>query len=1234
MADLTYEQKLAMLAAQEQENQQNAGGQATQTITQQLGGTQQVQQLQQQVAADQAAKAEQQQAQQKAVSTTAEYTGQSSALGGTWGKTPQTLAQESFAGGQIKYTVQTAGGGTREATADEARQLTQQAVNNMSAQQREQYKAALAQLESAPGATAEEKLSYVQQQNSEAARALPVSARTIENLNTEISRLTSQQGDSHQPVNSSVVRLDNGEYIDRKAFDSLDSNYQDKLMKSGITGLERYIKEQEPAEKAAKVNQELDRIKSKQENFEKQSLWDKVMITLNTPITFDELIQETLTLGSAKTAAFDTDAIDKEFFTAKAEALKRGIDAGLPDTPDDYRMQVLSKQQTAQELGMQLVPFEYARPGRWDELQLWEKIVYPVVDVVSLVPVVGWIGKAVSAGAKGVSIAAKISSLGGKAAVQFAAKDAALAVEKAATQKLVKEGLLAATKEAAKNATDSTLKKILQGAIKPAAKDAEMAAREFNQISKNAAELAKLEAAAGKIEPGTAVKVVKASERVETAVGKAGKFTEPVDAIGSAGIVGYSTVANWGDLTPEQRAAGLGLAVLTSGIGGKAVNVAENIIDPYKIPIAALKPRAQRSRAVAGKIYNPGKGGLKGTDRLLMDHTIDPENARMAVADVMKQLAEGKKEAKSTIKTVAGEKEIKVKGTGLQATVGRTAISASPMGEIFKEGTGASGAKSNLEKYLQQANAKAGTKIEIESRPLKIGETELEVKTISAPGLTVKGSEGGMYFGAGLYNQFSHQAAAGGKGKIASAALVAHGGITELPKELKKIDIDKRYEAALKYFDGTKHVNELTEGFKRWQSNMELENLVTNSSQLQRTQNLRSKLADTLHANRGEYYTRDPKGRIELFNMYMEGGRTTPYTLKELYQLKGNALRNSLEDMFFGLEKKIDDLKEGKIVSTKENIVTKEEQLSKAFNDIDTTVQAKGMTEAEAKRLKQEIIDQYRSRIEYVPNRQVLRKRIAELAGRSEVQRRRDTDQERAYADRIRAEREQVRRDIINGRTPVREGREEPKRPIREDRQEAVRQTPADRQQERQERNEPVRSRESDRPETVQRTETPRQEGRSQERTKPETRPEVRTDTRTRTTPEMRYKIKRTPDLRQPIEISFASGEIKRLDRKQLEGAVGWKQGLFYRLHYPPFGPEDKLVTREAIPGIQYHDGIGSAAKSMTALYGEIPRHVKLDMGIVDIDIFRTRDPKKPQLAFKPDPKQKTDYGKGREKIR
>lgn len=106
--------------------------------------------------------------------------------------------------------------------------------------------------------------------------------------------------------------------------------------------------------------------------------------------------------------------------------------------------------------------------------------------------------------------------------------------------------------------------------------------------------------------------------------------------------------------------------------------------------------------------------------------------------------------------------------------------------------------------------------------------------------------------------------------------------------------------------------------------------------------------------------------------------------------------------------------------------------------------------------------------------------------------------------------------------------------------------------------------------------------------------------------------------------IESKSEDKKKLTAKQLEGAIAWKQGFIYHLHYPPFGADDVFYSREPIPGVKYHEGIGSAAKSAVTLYGEIPQNIRLDMGIVDIDIQRAEKTGQPQLGFKADPKQKT----------
>ncbi|MDD5487224.1 MAG: hypothetical protein PHW65_06700, partial [Dehalococcoidales bacterium] len=112
------------------------------------------------------------------------------------------------------------------------------------------------------------------------------------------------------------------------------------------------------------------------------------------------------------------------------------------------------------------------------------------------------------------------------------------------------------------------------------------------------------------------------------------------------------------------------------------------------------------------------------------------------------------------------------------------------------------------------------------------------------------------------------------------------------------------------------------------------------------------------------------------------------------------------------------------------------------------------------------------------------------------------------------------------------------------------------------------------------------------------------------------------------IKLIQSEAPEKKLTAKQLEGAIAWKQGLIYHLRWQPFGANDVFYSREPIPGVKYHEGIGSAAKSAVTLYGELPQNVRLDMGIVDVHIDRSEKAGQPKLKFKADPKQKTTYGK------
>jgi hypothetical protein len=60
--------------------------------------------------------------------------------------------------------------------------------------------------------------------------------------------------------------------------------------------------------------------------------------------------------------------------------------------------------------------------------------------------------------------------------------------------------------------------------------------------------------------------------------------------------------------------------------------------------------------------------------------------------------------------------------------------------------------------------------------------------------------------------------------------------------------------------------------------------------------------------------------------------------------------------------------------------------------------------------------------------------------------------------------------------------------------------------------------------------------------------------------------------------------------------------------------------SRHPIPEITYHDGIHSAYATITALYGkDLPPHLKRDMGIVQVDIYKQPNKDKPYITFTPE---------------
>jgi hypothetical protein len=147
---------------------------------------------------------------------------------------------------------------------------------------------------------------------------------------------------------------------------------------------------------------------------------------------------------------------------------------------------------------------------------------------------------------------------------------------------------------------------------------------------------------------------------------------------------------------------------------------------------------------------------------------------------------------------------------------------------------------------------------------------------------------------------------------------------------------------------------------------------------------------------------------------------------------------------------------------------------------------------------------------------------------------------------------------------------------------------------------------------------------------KPEVKPQTKTKTQTKTETQTKT-ITKTPIMVKtivipPIIIKSKEGVSRELAQKEIDGAVAWKQGFMYILIWPPYGSADIMHSRRPIPGVKYYKGIGSAAASIVTKYGDIPAHIKRDMGIVDIDIFRGLDKNKPRIRFTADKKQKTNY--------
>ena len=855
----------------------------------------------------------------------------------------------------------------------------------------------------------------------------------------------------------------------------------------------------------------------------------------------------------------------------------------------------------------------------WDNLSGWEKVIYPALDVVTLVPVVGLAAKGVGAGVRSVSAGAKIAALGGREAVQLAAKDAATSLSQAYVKREAQKALLEATIDGVKMTENIGMKKVYQNAAKAAGKDLALMDKQIAGLEKNVTTLNKLAGQAKTIEASetAGAKLTRVTERVEKGVtSKRAEVINKAGAVGISGVTTYSTVANWNELTPTQRAAGVALAMLPVGGFGKARNLAENALDPSKIPAKAIVPRTLSKRVEAGKVevFNPTGDNtlrLKFSDASVIKDG-DYQAARKVAQDIMDQATKGEKIAKGNL---AGQ-EVKLKGTGFQETVsqgGHTAVSGSPTGEVFKQGTGAFGVKTNLEKYLEKVNQKLDKPIEITSKKYKAPNPEtgaledVTVTTKSSPGVTVRGSEGGLYLGPGLHTRFVRQSAAGIKGGISSGVILGYPDIEKLPRSVAKKALagNEMREAAIKYFDGAQGSGQVVEGFKKFGRIVELENVATNGSQIKRVQNLRSRLADKLKAGSGEYYTRDSGGRVELFQMYLEGGRSTPYTLKEIYTLKGNALRNSLVDLGVGLKNKVKDLGKRKASVKETDITTKEEMVADAFTKIDQDAKAGRIPKDRVQDLKREAIDEIRYK-------ESARPRFSGMAERRVGTR---PDQAYDYETLRSGDERYINEDLTRpaAETRTRTGGEVLTRSERTA--------------------EPARSAErtgTERPANERAPESRTQEERpTNERTEPERpgpernqpeRPETERPPRER--PERPEETKQPPIRPEPPRTMARPGEpnteggkpIGKLDLPDIKiepadrleypkGTKAWRQGIGWWVWKPPYQEKDREFVLSKPHGAEISVDAKTAIGTVQSFGGNAPIDNSFDMGIVDVKL-------------------------------
>ena len=103
------------------------------------------------------------------------------------------------------------------------------------------------------------------------------------------------------------------------------------------------------------------------------------------------------------------------------------------------------------------------------------------------------------------------------------------------------------------------------------------------------------------------------------------------------------------------------------------------------------------------------------------------------------------------------------------------------------------------------------------------------------------------------------------------------------------------------------------------------------------------------------------------------------------------------------------------------------------------------------------------------------------------------------------------------------------------------------------------------------------------------------------------------------IPIILKGRDGQPLTKEQLLGSMAWKQGIMYKLWYPPFGQDDMINSRTPFPGVQNYSGFKSAYKSLIRRTpGVIPPEISRSMGMFTTTIKGgDKAGGQPQLVYK-----------------